>query len=301
MKMQSCSRGLRELCRLLGYSPQAYYQYQKKSAKRALEEDLVIAQVLHHRALQPRVGVRKLQAMMEPFMAAHSIDMGRDALCDLLRANGLLIRKRYSGKPRTTDSHHWMKKYPDLIKAIVLSRPEELWVSDITYIRLKSNNFAYLSLVTDAYSRKIVGYHLNRTLSVRGPVAALGMALKGRTTNKPLIHHSDRGSQYCADEYISLLTSGAIHISMTQSGNPKDNAIAERVNGILKTELLEQVYADITSAGQSAVKAIEIYNSLRLHSSIDMMTPNQAHEQTGPIGRRWKSWYQRPCRNPVAP
>jgi transposase InsO family protein len=301
MKMQSCSRGLRELCRLLGYSPQAYYQYQKKSVKRALEEDLLIAQVLHHRALQPRVGVRKLQAMMEPFMAAHSIDMGRDALCDLLRANGLLIRKRHSGKPRTTDSHHWMKKYPDLIKAIVLSRPEELWVSDITYIRLKSNNFAYLSLVTDAYSRKIVGYHLNRTLSVRGPVAALGMALKGRTTNKPLIHHSDRGSQYCAYEYISLLNSGAIHISMTQSGNPKDNSIAERVNGILKTELLEQVYPDITSAGQSAVKAIEIYNSLRLHSSIDMMTPNQAHEQTGPIERRWKSWYQRPCRNPVAP
>lgn len=300
MKMQSCSRGLRELCRLLGHSPQAYYQYQKALGKSVLEDDLLIAQVLHHRQLQPKLGGRKLYAMMEPFMAAHHIVRGRDRFFDLLRENGLLNRKRRRSKPWTTDSNHWMKKYADLIKDIVLSRADELWVSDITYIRLKINTFAYLSLVTDAYSRKIVGYHMNKDLSVHGPVAALEMALKGRTGNAPLIHHSDRGSQYCCEDYTGLLKSAAIEISMTQSGDPRDNAIAERVNGILKMELLEEVYPHITSAVQATVKAVEIYNSVRLHTSINMMTPDQAHGRTGPIERRWKSWHDRPCRNPVA-
>lgn len=299
MKMQSSPRGLRGLCRLLGYSPQAYYQYQKQSGKRALEEDLLIGQVLHHRIHQPKLGGRKLHGMMEAFMSDHHIDMGRDLLFDLLRENGLLNKKRRSGKPRTTDSNHWMKKYPDLIRGIVLSRADELWVSDITYIHLKKKRFAYLSLITDAYSRKVVGYCMNHDLSARGPVAALEMALKGRTGNEPLIHHSDRGSQYCCENYTGLLKSADIHISMTQSGNPKDNAIAERVNGILKMELLEEVYPDITNARESAVIAVNTYNSLRLHSSIDMMTPDKAHLQTGPIKRRWKSWIDRPCRNPI--
>lgn len=300
MKMQSCSRGVRELCRLLGYSPQAYYKYQKALGKRVLEEDLVIAQVLHHRVLQPKVGGRKLYTMLETFMADHHIDMGRDLLFDLLRENGLLNRKRRRSKPRTTDSNHWMKKYPDLIKDIILSRSDELWVSDITYIRLKSSTFAYLSLVTDAYSRKIVGYCMNKDLTVQGPVEALEMALKGRVGNEPLIHHSDRGSQYCCDNYTGLLKAAHINISMTQSGNPKDNAIAERVNGILKIEFLKEVYPDVTNASESVVAAVDTYNSVRLHSSIDMMTPDQAHGQTGTIERRWKSWYDRPCRNPVA-
>ncbi len=296
MKMQSSTRGLRELCRLLGYSRQAYYQHQLKSGKRALQEDLVVARVLALRSIQPRVGVRKLHTMMEPFMAAHGIEMGRDVLYDLLRANGLLIKIRHSFKPRTTDSGHWMKRYPDLIQDRVLSRPDELWVSDITYIRLKSSRFAYLSLVTDAYSRKIVGYCMNRDLSVRGPVSALQMALKGRGGNGQLIHHSDRGSQYCSEDYTDMLTSSGIQISMTQSGNPKDNAIAERVNGILKTEFLDEAYSDVMSAHDSVVKAIETYNTIRLHSSVDMQTPEQAHQQTGSIRRRWKSWHERSCR-----
>ena len=288
--MQSCPRGLRELCRLLGYSPQAYYQYQRSSGKRALEEDLLIAQVLHHRSLQPRLGGRKLYEMMGAFMEAHQLQIGRDMLFDLLRTNGLLNRKRRRSMPRTTDSNHWMKKYPDLVRDIVLGRADELWVSDITYIQLKNNRFAYLSLVTDAYSRKIVGYCLNNDLSAAGPVEALKMALKGRVGNGPLIHHSDRGSQYCCNDYISLLKSAAINISMTQSGNPKHNAIAERVNGILKQELLEEVYANIKVAWQSVITAIDTYNRIRPHSSVDMMTPEKAHTQTGPIKRRWKSW-----------
>ena len=287
--MQRCSRGLRELCGLLGYSRQAYYQYQKSSANRALKEDLVIQQVLHHRAVQPRLGCRKLLTMMEPFMREHAADMGRDQLFDLLRDNNLLIRNKKRNKPLTTDSRHWMRKYPDLTKSILLNRADELWVSDITYLQLSRKAFGYLSLVTDAYSRKIVGFYLSDNLSVQGPLHALKMALQERTSTESLIHHSDRGSQYCSDSYVRLLRSNRIHISMTQSGNPKDNAIAERVNGILKQELLMAVYPGIRQARQSVTAAIDIYNRIRPHSSIDMMTPEKAHTQTGSIRRRWKT------------
>jgi putative transposase len=288
IKMQSCSRGLREVCRLLGYTRQAYYQYQQSSANWALKEDLVIQQVIRHRVIQPRLGGRKLLEMMEPFMKDHAIDMGRDLLFDLLRDNDLLIRRRKRNKPFTTDSNHWMKKYPDLIRKIVLNRADELWVSDITYIQLSKKEFGYLSLVTDAYSRKIVGFCMNHNLSADGPVSALKMALKGRTHTEALIHHSDRGSQYCSDIYVKLLKDNAISISMTQSGNPKDNAIAERVNGILKQELLRDVYPNMKQACQAVTAAVDIYNKVRPHSSVDMMTPEKAHTVTGPIMRRWK-------------
>ena len=295
MKMQSCSRGLRGFCRLLGHSPQAYYQYQKIAGKKSLEEDLLIQQVLCHRTFQPRLGCRKLHEMMEPFMEDHDMYICRDLLFDLLRENDLLIHKRKRSQPRTTDSNHWMKKYPDLIKDIRLSRADELWVSDITYIRLRKKKFAYLSLITDAYSRKIVGFCMHIDLSADGPLLALEMALKGRASEEPLIHHSDRGSQYCGDGYITLLKANAINISMTQSGDPRDNAIAERVNGILKQELLEDAYLNINQAQCSTEIAIDIYNRIRPHSSVDMMTPDKAHTQTGPIRRRWKSLF-----NPTA-
>jgi transposase InsO family protein len=290
MKMQiSPPRGLRGYCRLLGYSPQAYYQHQKTAGRKSLAEDLIIHQVLFHRIFQPRIGCRKLHEMMVPFMESHDMYICRDVLFDLLRDNGLLINKRKRSQPQTTDSNHWMRKYPDLIKDVRLSRADELWVSDITYIRLNKKNFAYLSLVTDAYSRKIVGYCLNHDLSAAGPIQALEMALKGRTGDGPLIHHSDRGSQYCGDGYITLLKANGINISMTQSGDPRDNAIAERVNGILKQELLEHTYRNIKKAQCSVDIAIDVYNRIRPHSSVDMMTPEKAHVQTGPITRRWKS------------
>jgi putative transposase len=265
-----------------------------------LEEDLLIQQVLYHRTFQPRLGCRKLYEMMGPFMAEHNIDIGRDLLFDLLRENDLLIIKRRRSQPQTTDSNHWMRKYPDLIKNIRLTRADELWVSDITYIRLRKKKFAYLSLVTDAYSRKIVGFCMNIDLSTKGPLVALEMALKGRASDEPLIHHSDRGSQYCGDGYITLLRSNDIDISMTQSGNPRDNAIAERVNGILKQELLEGAYSSINQAQCSAEIAIDTYNRLRPHSSVDMMTPAKAHTQTGPINRRWKGLFNPAATKPVA-
>jgi len=289
--MQGRLRGLRELCRLLGYTTQAYYQYRTGVISRTLKEDLLIQQVLHHRRLQPRLGARKLLVLLQPFMEAHRLCIGRDVFFELLRVNGLLIRRRRMNRPRTTFSGHRLKKYADLVKGFNVTRAEELWVSDITYINL-SKGFAYLSLVTDVYSHKIVGYRLSDELATDGPVAALEMAVKGRTSDQPLLHHSDRGSQYCSSAYIKLLNNHNIGISMTQSGDPRDNAIAERVNGILKQELLEEIYPSFKQANRAVITAIDIYNRHRPHSSVDMLTPEQAHSKTGEIRRRWKSYYK---------
>jgi putative transposase len=273
---------LRELCRLLGYSTQAYYQYLKAGESRSFQQEEIIQQVLAYRRDQPRIGTRKLLTLVQP-------DMGRDAFFELLRESGLLVRRKRR-RARTTFSLHRFRKYPDLIKGMAVERPAQLWVSDITYLRIKQE-FAYLSLVTDAYSRKIIGFSLSHDLSTDTCLRALKMALTTRTGTAPLIHHSDRGVQYCSAAYTRLLNQKGIAISMTQSGNPRDNAIAERVNGILKMELLHQTYEDIPSAVQSVKRAVTVYNTLRPHSSLDMMTPDKAHEMKGPIKRRWQNYY----------
>lgn len=280
--MQERSQGLRELCRLLGYSSQAYYQYNRQTEKRTFRQEEFIQQVLAHRRLQPRLGARKLLELMQP-------EMGRDAFFELLKENGLLVRrKRY--RVRTTFSCHRFRKYPNLVNNLVPERANQLWVSDITYIRV-GQDFAYLSLVTDAYSRKIIGFCLSHDLSTDSCLNALRMALATRLTDQPLIHHSDRGTQYCSQAYTNLLNKKGIAISMTQSGNPRDNAIAERVNGILKMELLMESYDNINIAYKSVKQAISIYNTLRPHSSLDMLTPEKAHGITGQLKRRWRNYY----------
>lgn len=259
--------------------------------RRLLREDLLLQEVAHLRKVQPRVGSRKLLLMLGQFMHAHGLNIGRDSFFELLRANGLLVRRR-RGRPRTTFSMHRFKKYPDAFKGTNVSRAEQVWVSDITYIRLRSS-FAYLSLVTDVYSRKIVGYALSGSLSADGPEAALQMAIEQRASpGQPLLHHSDRGAQYCSDGYVKLLMENHISISMTQSGDPRDNAIAERVNGILKEELLQEDYSNLSEAMLSVKTAIGVYNHHRLHSSVDMLTPDQAHTSKGELNRRWKSYYK---------
>ncbi len=281
--MQERSQGLRELCGLLGYSSQAYYQYLKATERRSFKQEEVIQQVLAHRRLQPRLGTRKLLALTQPAM-------GRDAFFELLRESGLLVRrKRY--RVRTTFSCHRFRKYQNLVKDLVPERANQLWVSDITYIRV-GQDFAYLSLITDAYSRKIIGFCMSHDLSTDSCLRALRMALASRlTTDGPLIHHSDRGTQYCSGAYTGLLNKEGIAISMTQSGNPRENAIAERVNGILKQELLKESYANINVAYKSVEQAIGIYNTLRPHSSVDMLTPEKAHQRTGDLRRRWRNYY----------
>ena len=282
---------MRQLCRLLGYSSQAYYSHGKHLVNQGLKEDLLLQQVVIYRSKQPRLGTRKLLVKLEVFIQAHGISIGRDAFFELLRANGLLQRRRRRNKPLTTLSHHRYKKYADLVKGYIPDRPCALWVSDITYMTA-GRGFAYLSLITDAYSRKIVGYHLGEGLQAEGPLAALAMAIRNEKAAQPLIHHSDRGVQYCSLGYTAMLQAGNIRISMTQSSDPRDNAIAERVNGILKQELLNGYYADIEKARQAVAEAVETYNRHRPHSSVSMLTPEQAHQCSGPLDRKWKNYYK---------
>lgn len=276
---------------LLGTSRQSYYQGIKFIQQKAYESDIIIEEVLRYRKHQKRLGTRKLLHEMQGFLASHSFRIGRDAMFDLLQEHGLLITKRKRGGFITTLSKHRFKKYPNIIRGFIPIAPNQLWVSDITYIHLP-NGFAYLSLITDAYSRKIVGFFLSRDLSAQGPLKALEMALAGNPDRTGLIHHSDRGVQYCCDAYVNLLEHKKIKISMTENGDPLENAIAERVNGILKQELLEEVFPIFELAQKSIAIACSTYNHLRPHGSIDNLKPAEAHQKNGEIKKRWKNYWQ---------
>ena len=275
---------------MLGYSRQAYYQHKKQIEKESLQYGILIDEVLVIRKSQKRLGCRKLIYKLEPFMAQHQIVIGRDTFFDLLSERNLLVRKRKRRKPITTFSDHWMRKHPNLIEGFYPTAPNQLWVSDITYI-IVGNGFAYLSLITDAYSRKIVGFYLSKDLSAEGCIRALEMALDNSPVLGRLIHHSDRGSQYCCSDYVKILNDNFIKISMTQNGDPRENAIAERVNGILKDELLDKSHLNYREAVRNVSIAISIYNHQRPHGSIDYLTPIEAHFRSGKLKRRWKNYY----------
>lgn len=276
---------------LLGYSRQSYYQGIKFIQQKAYEADIIIDEVLRYRKHQKRLGTRKLLHEMQDFLEAHDFQIGRDAMFDLLAERGLLVTKRKRRGCITTLSKHRFKKYPNIIKGFIPIAPNQLWVSDITYIHLP-DGFAYLSLITDAYSHKIVGFYLSENLSAKGPLKALKMALKGNPDCKNLIHHSDRGVQYCCDEYVKLLQDNNIKISMTEKGDPLENSVAERVNGILKSELLEDVFVNFKTAQQAIAVACSTYNHLRPHGSIDNLKPFEAHQRSGELNKRWKNYYQ---------
>ena len=278
------------LCSLFGYSRQAYYQQVKAQEQQALQEGLLLQEVLRIRQTQKRLGARKLLVIVSGFMAEHGIGIGRDAFFELLREQALLVRKRRRSRPQTTFPGHWLRKHGNLIIGFVPTAANQLWVSDITYIHLQ-DGFAYLSLITDAYSRKIVGFYLCGDLSAWGCTQALEMAIEGSPVQQGLIHHSDRGLQYCSYGYVKLLQDHHIAISMTQKGDPLENALAERVNGILKEELLEVVYSTLAAAQTAIATAISIYNHQRPHSRVDMLTPVEAHTKTGELKKHWKNYY----------
>jgi putative transposase len=214
--------------------------------------------------------------------------MGRDKLNTLLRRHGLLItRKRRN--PKTTQSNHWFRRYSDLTKNLEVKQSEQLWVADITYICI-GYDFNYLSLITDAYSRKIMGYCLYPFLNNDGCIEALKMAVSNRSSTAPLIHHSDRGVQYCSFDYVMLLKQSQISISMTENGEAHENPIAERINGILKTEFkLNQIFKSRTQALLAVKCSIEAYNYLRPHMSCGYLTPAVAHVTDQPLIKRWKN------------
>jgi putative transposase len=290
--------GLERICRLLGVTRQSYYQYHWRSQALGVEQGLVLQQVHLIRKDHRHMGGRKLYELLSPFMLEHGVKMGRDALFDLLSANFLLVGKKRK-QVRTTQSSHWLRKYPNLIRGLVPTGPNQLWVSDITYWKIGSG-FVYISFVTDAYSKKVVGHHVAQTMEAVETAEALKIALAELTVMPPkLIHHSDRGFQYCSGAYVSLLQDKGIHISMTENGDPLENAIAERLNGILKGEYLEDLpVKDIEEAKVALNKGVRLYNQERPHLSIGMLTPETVHTQNVKTKKLWKNYFKKRPKEP---
>jgi len=289
MKQDFPKVGIAVLCRLFGKTRHAYYDSLWRKESSLVKEDVILQEVINIRKDLPRLGTRKLHFVIQNKLISHQISFGRDYLFDLLSEHKLLIRQR-KRKAITTDSRHWMRKYSNLVKGLEITRPEQVWVSDITYIRL-TNQWGYLSLITDAYSRKIMGYSFRQDLAAEGCIEALKMALNNRIYNQSIIHHSDRGSQYCSHNYVNLLLKNNIAISMTENGDPYENALAERVNGIIKTEF--NLYSSLLGFEQTRnqiSRSIKSYNELRPHTSCDYLTPNQAHLQSDKLNKRWKNY-----------
>ena len=258
---------------------------------------LILKEVSLIRQRHKRMGTRKLYELLEQFMVMHGIKMGRDALFDLLAANAMLVRKR-KRRIQTTYSSHWLRKYPNLIREFIPKSINQLWVSDITYWKINTNTHLYISLITDAYSRKIVGYNVAETMEAVQSIQALQMALAslgGDADPLQLTHHSDRGIQYCSTKYVKLLQDKGIKISMTENGDPLENAIAERVNGIVKEEYLDHYKTTcLKEAKTNLVNAITLYNNERPHMSIENLTPNQLHNEPKQIkSRLWKNYYKK--------
>ena len=274
----------------MGYSTQAYHKHNKKALVKQVNEKFILEQIDAIRKTQPRCGGRKLFIELQPFFKEHKMSMGRDKFFDLLKRNKLLIRKTKRNVYTTMSKHHFYR-YPNLVKGFTPLKAHELWVADITYIPLKER-FAYLFLITDAYSRKIVGFHVSDDMKVSSAVVALKKALAQKPPETIVIHHSDRGIQYCSTEYVNLLIEHNAMISMTNNGDPLENAIAERMNGILKTELISSYYNNIDNASMHISRCITIYNYKRRHSSLNYQIPDDVHKQKGPQIRRWKNYYQ---------
>lgn len=280
------------LCGLFGKSRQAYYKKVKSNYKTAVRSEIILQLIAKERKLMPRLGGRKMLFKIKPRLPVE-LQMGRDQFFDFLRDHNLLVRrKRY--KAITTNSNHWLRMYSNLIKEFQPSKAHQLWVSDITYIET-SQGFAYLFLITDAYSRKIIGWSISENLKAVNAVAALNMALNQLPFDvKDTIHHSDRGVQYCSQEYVKTLKKNSFKISMTENSDPLENAIAERINGILKTEWINEMrLKSIKDAKTQIKKTILIYNNERPHSSIELLTPAMAHVMTRKIKRLWKNYYKK--------
>jgi putative transposase len=279
--MQKLVKGLSvsRACQYMGISRQAYYQGQQRSTQRSQRAETVVQLVKEQRMHQPRLGTRKLHHLLREPLARVGAMLGRDAMFDVLRNARMLVPTRRAYH-KTTDSHHRFRRHSNLIKEgpnqIQVTRSEQLWVADITYLPTV-DKFVYLSLVTDAHSRKIVGWHVHASLQTEEVAQALKMALRGRKTRQQLIHHSDRGIQYCSTYYQAIHERHGLTCSMTDGYDCYQNALAERVNGILKGELLLQRPADLSQARRLVAESVQIYNERRPHLSLKMQTPDAVH------------------------
>ena len=264
-------------CKYFGLTRSGYYAGCKKEEREKLEDSIVVSMVQEQRRTLPRVGGKKMYHLLKNELQSVG-KIGRDKFFGILKEHNLLVERKKS-YTRTTNSFHRFYKYKNLLRDKEISRPNECWVVDITYLRTLSG-FVYLFLVTDYYSRKIIGWDLSPSLSIEGGIRALKMALKQRKGVGELLHHSDRGIQYCSNAYVNLLKKHGIKISMTEENHCYENAKAERVNGILKDEfMLDSTFKNASEAQRSTREAIKSYNEVRPHWSLNLQTPETVHKQ----------------------
>lgn len=266
------------LCEGVGMSRQNFYKARTVRQRQKVNEHLVKQLVEAERAVQPRLGGLKLHSMLREALEAEGVSLGRDRFFEVLRSQALLLEPLPKA-PRTTNSAHSLPVFTNLIKDLELTGPNQVWVSDITYIRTHAD-FVYLSLVTDKYSRKVVGYYVGRTLEAKDTLKALAMALGQLPEGVHPIHHSDRGCQYCSHEYVKQLKDHGMAVSMTEENHCAENAMAERVNGILKQEyFLNYTFQSVAQVRKAVAEAVWLYNTRRPHRSLKLCTPEQIHGQ----------------------
>jgi len=271
-------KSISQLCEHFGVKRDSYYKYQRRKNSAIATKETVLSMVKERRGDLPREGGKKMYRAFKEEFLKKEIKLGRDGLFTILREQDLLVKRKRSFV-KTTNSYHKFHKYKNLIKDIKINRPNQVWVSDITYIRLRQGH-CYLALITDAYSRKIVGYDVSNSLELAGCLRALQIAMRQARHTQGLIHHSDRGLQYCSNQYVEQLQKHNINISMTEENHCYENAIAERVNGILKDEFyLDQNFANVELARKASENAIKMYNNKRLHLSLGYKTPNEVFKK----------------------
>lgn len=296
LRERAPEQSLEQLCALFGKTRQAYYRKLSYNYQEYAEDGIILDLVQEYRKDMGHIGGRKLWNLINQRLPEH-FAVGRDRLFDLLDREHLKVHKKRRST-RTTYSSKWMHQWPNLIKDVIPTAANQIWVSDITYIDTE-NGFVYLHLVTDAYSKKILGWCLSPTLHTDYTLQALQMAIRNAGCNLDgLIHHSDRGCQYCCEKYVKLLQDNNILVSMTECGNPRENAIAERVNGILKMEWLnDEHFYGIADARMRIAQVVDIYNNKRPHLSLNYETPSQAYLMVGEQTRKWKNY----CRTSKSP
>lgn len=269
---------------MVGLSRQAVYQWKDRLEERHRTLLPVRDMVLYWRRFMPQIGTRKLYHLIKPQLEAQGIRLGRDGLFHYLKQENLLVKPRKS-YTKTTNSKHWLRKYPNLLKGQLVTEVEQAFVSDITYVQTDEGTH-YLSLVTDACSRRIMGYEVSSEMKASDIVKALKMAVSQRVTQNIAIHHSDRGLQYCSAEYQKVLSDNQIKPSMTDGYDCYQNALAERINGILKQEFLLYQCKNLQELKALVAQSVRIYNELRPHLSLGMKTPNQVHRKARCITQR---------------
>lgn len=284
--------GLGVLCGLVGKTRQAFYEKTQRKEQEKFDASIIISLVKRERKIAMRIGGKRLLEILREELLMHGIKIGNQKFMDILRANDLLVKQR-KRRPKLTDSRHKLPVYPNKARNFVIDRSERLWCSDITYVKV-FDRFNYFMIITDAYSRKVVGYNFSRHMTAHFCTIALKKALAERSyPNRKLMHHSDRGSQYCSAEYTNTLLSASIDISMTENGDPLENPLAERMNRTFKDVFgLDRNFSTFDEAKKQVDLAVNYYNDRLPHTSINLLTPNEGHHKTGQLKKHWK-WYWR--------